>query len=149
MVDLPPGVADPRQSGLHRRQDVLHHGLWVNCATGHQPATCQGQTGIFNDRFGEVHKQQLRDSVADPFHCSVIRMQCITVKKGLAVFPSPAGMSLTKLSLCRNNLVIPGWGRENHRFYYSVLYTWWGPGSRSSSCSLLASKIQNLKQKLK
>jgi hypothetical protein len=31
-----------------------------------------------------------------------------TVKKKLAIFPSPAGMSLTKLSLAGNNLVIPG-----------------------------------------
>ncbi len=29
-------------------------------------------------------------------------------KKRLAVFPSPAGMSLTKLSLAGNNLIIPG-----------------------------------------
>jgi hypothetical protein len=29
------------------------------------------------------------------------------VKKRLAVFPSPAGMSLTKLSLAENNLIIP------------------------------------------
>ncbi len=28
-------------------------------------------------------------------------------KKRLAVFPSPAGMSLTKLSLARNNRIIP------------------------------------------
>jgi hypothetical protein len=39
-----------------------------------------------------------------------------TVKKRLAVFPSPAGMSLTKLSLAKNNLIkfgnliIPGQG---------------------------------------
>jgi hypothetical protein len=31
-------------------------------------------------------------------------------KKRLAVFPSPAGMSLTKLSLAGNNLIIPGQG---------------------------------------
>jgi hypothetical protein len=44
-------------------------------------------------------------------------------KKGLMLFPSPAGMSRTKLSLAGNNLIIPGqgefsmwhpaWGREN------------------------------------
>ncbi len=44
-------------------------------------------------------------------------------KKRLATFPIPAGMSLTKLSLAGNNLIIPGqeefckwhpdWGREN------------------------------------
>jgi hypothetical protein len=33
----------------------------------------------------------------------------IHCKKKLAIFPSPAGMSLTKLSLGGN----PGWGREN------------------------------------
>jgi hypothetical protein len=32
-----------------------------------------------------------------------------TVKR-LAIFPSPAGMPLTKLSLARNNLSIPGQG---------------------------------------
>jgi hypothetical protein len=31
-----------------------------------------------------------------------------TVKKRLAVFPSPAGTSLTKLSLAGNNLINPG-----------------------------------------
>ncbi len=36
-----------------------------------------------------------------------------TVKKGLAIFPSPAGISQTKLSLAgRAWLVNPGWGRE-------------------------------------
>jgi hypothetical protein len=39
-------------------------------------------------------------------------------KKGLAIFPSPAGRSLTRLSLAVNNLFIPchgefGKGREN------------------------------------
>jgi hypothetical protein len=29
-------------------------------------------------------------------------------KKGFASFPSPAGKSLTKLSLARSNLIIPG-----------------------------------------
>jgi len=33
-----------------------------------------------------------------------------TVKKRLLIFPSPAGMSLTKLSLGGNNLIIPGQG---------------------------------------
>jgi hypothetical protein len=35
-------------------------------------------------------------------------------KTRLAVFPSPAGMSPTKLSLVGNNLIMPRWGRENH-----------------------------------
>jgi hypothetical protein len=46
-----------------------------------------------------------------------------TVRKRLIIFLSPAGMSLTKLSLDGNNLIFPGqeefgkghpgWGREN------------------------------------
>jgi hypothetical protein len=35
------------------------------------------------------------------------RLHC---KKRLAIFLSPAGMSLTKLSLAGNNLIIPGQG---------------------------------------
>ncbi len=31
-------------------------------------------------------------------------------KKRLSIFPSPAGMSLTKLSVAGNNLIIPGHG---------------------------------------
>ena len=34
-------------------------------------------------------------------------------KKGIAIFPSLAGMSLTKLSLAGNNLIIPGEARES------------------------------------
>jgi hypothetical protein len=34
----------------------------------------------------------------------------IHCKKRLSVFPSPAGISLTNLSLARNNLIIPGQG---------------------------------------
>ncbi len=35
---------------------------------------------------------------------------CQHCKKRLAIFPSPAGMSLTKLSPAGNNLIIPGRG---------------------------------------
>jgi hypothetical protein len=31
-----------------------------------------------------------------------------TVKRGLAIFPSPGGMSLTKLSLAENEKIFPG-----------------------------------------
>ncbi len=41
-------------------------------------------------------------------HTSVSISCNIHCKKKLAIFPSPAGMSLTKLSLARNNLIIPG-----------------------------------------
>ncbi len=37
----------------------------------------------------------------------IFKLHC---KKLLAIFPSPAGMSLTKLSLAGNNLIIPGQG---------------------------------------
>jgi hypothetical protein len=38
------------------------------------------------------------------------RLETNTVKKRLAVFSSPAGMSLTKLSLAGNYYIIPGQG---------------------------------------
>ncbi len=38
-----------------------------------------------------------------------------TVKKGLTIFPSPAGMSLTELSLGGNNLNIPAQPKKNQR----------------------------------
>jgi hypothetical protein len=37
----------------------------------------------------------------------LLHMHC---KKRLAIFPSPAGMSLTKLSLIRNNFIFPAQG---------------------------------------
>jgi hypothetical protein len=40
---------------------------------------------------------------------TVLTLHC---KKWLTVFPSPVGMSLTKLFLVENNL-IPGWRQEN------------------------------------
>jgi hypothetical protein len=50
-------------------------------------------------------------------------------KKRLAVFPSPAGMSLTKLSLGANLIIpaqgefgkgYPGWRRENPLIFFTV-----------------------------
>jgi hypothetical protein len=43
------------------------------------------------------------------FPCSD-KMVLSTVKKRLVLFPSPAGISLTKLSLAGNNLIIPDQG---------------------------------------
>jgi hypothetical protein len=46
-------------------------------------------------------------------------------QKSLAIFPSPAGMSLTKLSLAGNNLIIPGhdsWDGKIPNHCYSTLY---------------------------
>jgi hypothetical protein len=44
-----------------------------------------------------------------PFCCSsyIMRFSIHYIKR-LSIFPSPAGMSLTKLSLARNNLIISG-----------------------------------------
>ncbi len=39
--------------------------------------------------------------------CGMWTVHC---KKESPVFPSPAGMSLTKFSLAKNNLIIPGQG---------------------------------------
>jgi hypothetical protein len=51
-----------------------------------------------------------------PLHC----------KKSLLIFPSPAGMSLTKLSMVVKNLIIPGQGEfglgtgKSKTFFYSL-----------------------------
>jgi hypothetical protein len=55
-------------------------------------------------------------------------------KKRSAIFPSPAGMSLTKISLAGNNKISPGqgefgkwqsgWGRKNRCLFYSVSPVW-------------------------
>jgi hypothetical protein len=38
------------------------------------------------------------------------KLKNIHCKKSLTIFPSPAGMSLTNLSLAGKNLIIPGQG---------------------------------------
>jgi hypothetical protein len=60
---------------------------------------------------------RIKEDTCCTFHCKV---HC---KKRCAVFPSAAGMSLTKISLYGSNIIIPnqgqfgngppGWGREN------------------------------------
>ncbi len=62
------------------------------------------------------------------------RSNSIHCKKRLAVFPSQAGMSLTKLSLGGNNKLFPGygefgkwhpgWGRENRLPFFTVYLTY-------------------------
>ncbi len=59
------------------------------------------------------------------------RLHC---KKRLAVFSSPAGMSLTKLSLAKNILIIPAqggfgkghpdWGQENRKLFLQCREGW-------------------------
>ncbi len=52
--------------------------------------------------------------VANSVHTKILgRPGNYTVKKRLAIFPSPAGMSLTKLSKAGNNLIFPA------NFFYS------------------------------
>ncbi len=48
-------------------------------------------------------------TTAGMYSCAPVQ-SIYTVKKRLAVFPSPAGMSLTKLSLDGNNKILPGQG---------------------------------------
>jgi hypothetical protein len=54
----------------------------------------------------ERHRFDLRDNT-DQTRCSAIRPKDYTVKR-LTIFPSPAGISATKLSLAESNLIIPG-----------------------------------------
>jgi hypothetical protein len=51
-------------------------------------------------------KDQYRQAIA----ISPSLLSTYTVKKGFAIFPSPAGMSLIKLSLDGNNLIISAQG---------------------------------------
>jgi hypothetical protein len=65
-------------------------------------------------------------------------------KKRFTSFPSPAGMSLTKLPLGRNNSVMtslfppreslvvtsPGWGRETPEPFYLRCVSYWAQSSR-------------------
>ncbi len=69
----------------------------------------------YNRRAREFHarKTSMKDNVHDVYNyllCTsdayMFLTRQYTVKKGFAVFPSPAGMSLTKLSLAGNNLSI-------------------------------------------
>ncbi len=58
-----------------------------------------GNYSIFNSAYGSL--QHLFDSLLLGY----------TVKKRLAIIPSPAGMSITKLSLARNNKIFSRTGR--------------------------------------
>ena len=61
---------------------------------------------------GSVRTQIGGSDRPDVFTSCQARAKYKHCKKRLAIFPSPAGMSLTKLSLALN-LIIPGQGREN------------------------------------
>jgi hypothetical protein len=82
---------------------------------GREQTLAKNKTGIcfvFPDGSKFSHFQLLLACVQLPLHC----------KKRLAVFPSPAGMSLTKLSLAGNNDVPAGDGKIGKPFItvYSV-----------------------------
>ena len=93
-------------------------------------------------------------------NCRTRQNVCLHCKKRLAIFPSSAGMSLSKLSLAGNNLIIPvqrkfgysdmpaGDGKITNPFYsvsgYLISWTWvrlatgswsWPSTHSSSSCS--------------
>jgi hypothetical protein len=60
------------------------------------------------DGDGDSVQDDLRDKLNNRSSADI--SETIHCKKGLAVFPSPAGMSLTKLSLAGNNSIFPGQG---------------------------------------
>jgi hypothetical protein len=51
---------------------------------------------------GEFRYTSLKNEKTVLWRCSSKKLLAYTVKKSLAIFPSPAGMSLTKPSLARN-----------------------------------------------
>jgi hypothetical protein len=64
------------------------------------------------DQHSDVYCTELTPSRLANFTKVAILANLCTVhcKKRFAIFPSPAGMSLTKLSLAGDNLIIPGQG---------------------------------------
>jgi hypothetical protein len=70
-------------------------------------------------------------------HCLLGPWSIDTVKKRLSFFPSPAGMSQTKLSLARNNLIIVG-------LFYSIKKPQvWMRLWRGCCCSAVAAGLLN------
>jgi len=76
-------------------------------------------------------------------------LNSVHCKKGLAMFPSPAGMSLTKLSLAGNNLPSPSPGKvwseqiqESRKCFYSV-YSWRRPEACNEDRLDLSTKYTN------
>ncbi len=96
-------------------------------------SACQGMTELWIFRVAYI-------TLKGPPTISMSNIHC---KKRLMIFPSLIGMSLTKLSLGRNNWIIPvwgefgqwhpGWGRENWKPFftgYMYLTSWLGRGLR-------------------
>ncbi len=85
--------------------------------------------------------------IGDETHSCDSKTVC-TVKKRLAIFLSPAGMSLTKLSLAGKNLIFPARvslesnipgedGKIDNLFYSAVFYSY----SRSTNVQSLAMRL--------
>jgi hypothetical protein len=73
----------------------------------------------------ERHRFDLRDNT-DQTRCTVPSdhvAKDYTVKKRLTNFPSPAGISQTKLSVAKNNLIFPGQGE-----FAWLVASWLGTG---------------------
>ncbi len=90
----------------------------------------------------------LRASPCPKNNCMDKILQYGTLSKNVIDFPSPAGLSLTKLSLAGNNQLIPGqgefgywhpgWGRENRWTLFTVYsVVWGGVGSDLHFCMYL------------
>jgi hypothetical protein len=77
---------------VHTASDGLEYALYVQTAGGGKRYTVHVQSSML--------LAVERDKSCMSIHC----------KKSLTIFPSPAGMSLTKLSLAGNNFIVTGQG---------------------------------------
>jgi hypothetical protein len=77
------------------------------------PAGAAGHHGLGHGTVQHPHRRtRLRQGPHEQLGEYIIRKTSNTVhcNKRLAIFPSPAGMSLTKLSLAGNDLIFPDQG---------------------------------------
>jgi len=97
-----------RAAGPRRRQRPCRRG---------RAARCRPERYWPDDNLALTNKRSLFTSMEEGCEREKSRIQIrflpyftpqYTVTKSVAIFPSPAGMSLTKFSLEENNLIIPG-----------------------------------------
>jgi hypothetical protein len=62
---------------------------------------------IYSDYPSSLHHLAAHGATTDPWQYAQV-IHLYTVKKRLPIFPSPAGMSLTKLPLAGKHKIIPG-----------------------------------------
>ncbi len=88
-------------------ESTAHAPVCFRCHCAWAVAVTRGEKVPFQPLLKNIGEHWVFRKVTLPFHqCSRISF-ALHCKKRLAIFPSPAGMSLTKISLAGNNQIIP------------------------------------------